>query len=129
MWQKKAVPVPELSAPGYNPSHEQCVVAGNLVFVAGQTGLRNGTIPPLFTDQVRQAFLNIDAALRAAGVTFADIVSMTVFLTDVRLQPDFSKVRREVLGPHLPSSATIGVRQLFDPRAMIEIQVTALRSA
>jgi 2-iminobutanoate/2-iminopropanoate deaminase len=129
MWEKKAIPVPELSAPGYNPSHEQCVAAGNLIFVAGQTGMRSGKISTVFADQVRQAFANLEAALRAADVTFAHIVSMTVFLTDVRLQPEFSKIRRETLGAGLPSSATIGVRQLFDPRAMIEIQVTALRVA
>jgi len=130
MWRKQAVHVPELSAPGYNPSHEQCVVAGYLVFVAGQTGFRNGKISSEFSGQVRQAFANIEVALKAANAQLTDIVSMTVFLTDVRNQPEFSKIRQEILGSdNLSSSATIGIRQLFDPRAMIEIQATAVRPA
>jgi 2-iminobutanoate/2-iminopropanoate deaminase len=126
MWTKRAVKVPELEAPNYNPSHEQCVIAGELIFIAGQTGWRNGIISSEFDEQVRQAFANIEAALRAAGAGFSDIVSMTVFLTDVRFQPEFSKIRRAILGGSLTASATIGVNQLFDPRAMIEIQVTAV---
>lgn len=129
MWRKQAVYVPELTAPGYNPSHEQCVVAGPLVFVAGQTGYWNGTISETFAEQVRQAFSNIEAALKAANTQLTDILSMTVFLTDVRNQPEFSKIRREILQGTVPSSATIGIRQLFDPRARIEIQVIAIKPA
>jgi enamine deaminase RidA (YjgF/YER057c/UK114 family) len=103
-------------------------VVGELIFVAGQTGWRSGIISSAFGDQVRQAFSNIEACLLAAGAGLPDIILMTVFLTDVRCQPEFSRIRREILNNNLSSSAAIGVSQLFDPRAMIEIQVTALRS-
>ena len=126
MWKKRVVPVPELKDPVLKPSHVHCVVAGPLVFVAGQTGWRNGAISDVFADQVRQAFDNVGVALKAAGAGLEDIVLMTVYLTDVRYQPEFSKIRREVLGDHLTSSATIGINQLFDPRALIEIQATAV---
>src|SRR5579862_5149730 len=107
MWTKRAIKVLELEASNYNPSHEQCVAAGELIFVAGQTGWRNGTISGEFGEQVRQAFANIETALNAAGAGLFDIVSMTVFLTDVRLQAEFSKIRREVMSGNLTSSATI----------------------
>jgi 2-iminobutanoate/2-iminopropanoate deaminase len=126
MWQKQAIKVSELTTPNYNPSHEQCIVAGGLIFVAGQTGLKNGAIAATFVDQVRQAFANVEVALTAAGATLGDILSMNVFLTDVRNQPEFSKVRRVVLRDGLFASATVAIKQLFDPRALIEIQVVAV---
>lgn len=128
MWQKRVVKVPELLDPLLKPSHEHCVVAGPLVFVAGQTGWRDGAISDVFADQARQAFDNVSTALKAAGAGLEDIVLMTVYLTDVRYQPEFSRIRRERMGAHLTSSATIGINQLFDPRALIEIQVTAVLS-
>lgn len=126
MWKKQIVHVPELVDPIHKPSHEQCVVAGPLVFVAGMTGWRNGGISENFSDQTRQAFDNIKVALAAAGAGLEDIVMMTVYLTDVRYQPEFSKIRREILGSNLTCSATIGINQLFDPRSLIEIQATAV---
>ena len=126
MWKKRVIHVPELVDPIHKPSHEQCVVAGPLVFVAGMTGWKKGAISENFSDQARQAFENIKVALNAAGAGLDDIVIMTVYLTDVRYQPEFSRIRREILGNTLSSSATIGINQLFDPRALIEIQATAV---
>jgi enamine deaminase RidA (YjgF/YER057c/UK114 family) len=52
---------------------------------------------------------------------------MTVFLTDARWHPIFSKVRREILAGNLSASATVAINQLHDPRIWIEIQVIAVR--
>jgi enamine deaminase RidA (YjgF/YER057c/UK114 family) len=125
-WKKKVIRVPELDDPVHKPSHEQCVAVGPLVFVAGMTGWRDGAIADKFSDQTKQAFEKIRLALSAAGAGLEDIVMMTVYLTDVRYQPEFSRIRREVLAGNLTCSATIGINQLFDPRALIEIQAIAV---
>jgi enamine deaminase RidA (YjgF/YER057c/UK114 family) len=57
----------------------------------------------------------------------ADIVAMTVFITDWRYGSILERVRIEALGDHLATSATIGVVQLATPELLIEIQCTAVR--
>jgi enamine deaminase RidA (YjgF/YER057c/UK114 family) len=128
MWKKEIVKVPELAIDSRGPrSYEECVVVGPLVFISGQTGWANNTISTDFEEQARQTFRNMGYVLKAAGVDFKDIVTMTVFLTDARLHPTFSKVRREVMGSNMSASATVAINQLFDPRVWIEIQATAVR--
>lgn len=128
MWSKEIIKVPELAVDNRGPrSYEECVAVGPLVFVSGQTGWANNTISTDFEEQARQTFRNIGYALKAARLDFKDIVTMTVFLTDPRWHPIFSKVRREIMGSNLSASATIAINQLFDPRVWIEIQVTAVR--
>lgn len=129
VWKKKVVHVPELDDPVHKPSHEQCVIVGPLVFVAGMTGWIDGAIDNEFANQTKQAFEKIKFALSAAGAGLQDIVMMTVYLTDVRYQPEFSRIRREVLAGNLTCSATIGIDKLFDPRALIEIQAIAVLPA
>jgi enamine deaminase RidA (YjgF/YER057c/UK114 family) len=129
MWKKEIIKVPELAPDSRGPrSYEECVACGPLVFISGQTGWADNTISTDFEQQARQTFRNIGYALKAAKLDFKDIVTMTVFLTDARLHPIFSKVRREVLGTNLSASATVAINQLFDPRVWIEIQLTAVRS-
>lgn len=128
MWKKEIINVPELAVDSRGPrSYSECVAAGPLVFISGQTGWSKDTISTDFEQQTRQTFENIGFCLKAAKLEFKDIVTMTVFLTDARLHPVFSKVRREVLGQNLAASATVAINQLFDPRVWIEIQLTAVR--
>jgi enamine deaminase RidA (YjgF/YER057c/UK114 family) len=67
-------------------------------------------------------------ALKAAGATCADIVTMTVFITDWRYGREFCDVRKDFLGEHLAPSAQIGIVQLAYPGALVEVQCTAVRS-
>jgi 2-iminobutanoate/2-iminopropanoate deaminase len=127
-WAKRAVRVPELfdSRPyGF----EHCVVAGPLVFVAGQTAWDPVTrsISLDFEPQVRGTFEKIRTALASAGAELKDLVSMTVFLTDARYSDEFRKLRIEIMGVHFATSALITVAQLGQPAELIEIQATAVR--
>ncbi len=124
---KQIVPVPDLedsTAFGYS----QCVRSGNLVFLAGQCGLGDDheIVSPDFTEQARQALARTETALRAAGGTKSDIVSMTVFITDTRLGRQFTSLRREFFGSGFPASALICVHSLMPVGALIEIQATAV---
>ena len=110
-------------------AYSQAVVAGDLVFVAGQAGLDEDgrLVSPEFVPQARRTFENVERALAAAGATLRDIVTMTVFITDWRYGADFCRVRAEYLGDELAASATIGIGQLAYPDMLIEQQCIAVR--
>src|SRR5438034_7276072 len=76
---------PELGTPpGYSQIVE--VTAGRIVFIAGQTALdRDGNVVGRndFAVQAQQVFQNLAIALRASGCTAANLVKLTVFLTDM----------------------------------------------
>ncbi|WP_369130962.1 RidA family protein [Modestobacter roseus] len=116
--------------------HQVSVATGSrMVFVAGQvavdaTGEKVGVGD--FAAQVAQAYRNAGTALAAAGATFADVATMTVFVVDWTLDkmPAFLEgVARASadLGvtPAAPASL-IGVSVLFDPDFLVEVQVTAV---
>jgi 2-iminobutanoate/2-iminopropanoate deaminase len=77
---RQAVSTP--AAPS-DESFSQAVVAGNLVFVAGTTGLdtTTGTYPAGIAAQAEQALKNIAAVLAEAGCSLDDVVKTTSFVT------------------------------------------------
>jgi 2-iminobutanoate/2-iminopropanoate deaminase len=123
---KRIVPVDGLiDAAQYGFSH--CVVSGSHVYIAGQCGHgEGGAIPGDFAEQCRLTLDAVRLAVEAAGGTLDDIVTMTVFVTDLERYPVFSEVRKEFFPENFPASAAVGVAGLVPPGAMIEIQATAV---
>ena len=106
--------------------YSAAIRSGDLLFVSGQVGSRtDGSPEPDFEAQVRLAFVNLEATLKAAGCGFEDIVDVTTFHTDPENQFDtIMKVKGEVFpeAPY-PNWTAIGVNWLagFD----FEIKVIA----
>jgi 2-iminobutanoate/2-iminopropanoate deaminase len=75
--------------------------------------------------QARQVFVNIGTVLSAAGAEFADVVKVTVFLTDIDDRPLVNGVRQEVFGEIRPASTLIEVSRLAVPGARLEIDAVA----
>jgi 2-iminobutanoate/2-iminopropanoate deaminase len=123
---KQIVPVDGLiDSSRFGFSH--CVVAGDHVYIAGQCGHgEGGAIPDDFGEQSRLALDAVRLAVEAAGGTLDDVVSMTVFVTDLAQYPVFSQVRKDFFPDDFPASAAVGVAGLVPPGAMIEIQATAV---
>ncbi len=114
--------LPDQSARGY--SHG--VREGNLIFIAGQTGTVSGPPEPIDLElQTRRVFEKIRTIVEAGGESLDDLVSMTVFLTDMRYADDFTRLRAEILGRDFPGSAVIGVHSLVNPNAVLEVQAVA----
>jgi len=63
--------------------------------------------------------------LEAAGGSLDNLVTMTVFVTDIRHGDEFVRLRGEILKRDFPASALIGVSHLANPDALIEIQAIA----
>ena len=78
--------------------------------------------------QTRQVFENMKLILDAAGARFADVLKVTVYLTDVDDRTKINPVRQEYFGASRPASTLIGVKELAIPGMKVEIEaVVGLR--
>jgi 2-iminobutanoate/2-iminopropanoate deaminase len=76
--------------------------------------------------QAEQVFANMREVLAAAGATFADVIKVTLFLTDVDDRPRINGVRERVFGPTRPASTLVEVARLAVPGAKIEVEAVAV---
>ncbi len=107
-------------------AYSAAIRSDRLLFVSGQVGSRSdGSPEPDFEAQVRLAFANLEATLKAGGCTFDDIVDVTTFHTDPENQFEtVMRVKSEVFAqPPYPNWTAAGVTWLsgFD----FEIKVIA----
>jgi enamine deaminase RidA (YjgF/YER057c/UK114 family) len=117
----------DLPAPnGY--SHVARSPAGSLVWVSGQLAVdAAGNVPHSdWESQTRLAFENVGRALRAAGADWADVVKLTIFVTDVAELATIRAVRDEFVDTaRPPTSSLVQVAGLVRPGALIEIEAVA----
>jgi len=102
---------------------------GKVVWLAGQTVLEDATGKSLrgdFEGQVREIFARLGKTLEQAGGNLSDMVTMTVFITDVRLGTRFTELRRDIFGDDFPASALITVTGLAQPGMLVEVQGVAV---
>jgi 2-iminobutanoate/2-iminopropanoate deaminase len=102
---------------------------GSVLWVAGHTGHTDDSGKSLAGDieaQVRQTFRNIEKSLAEMGAKLADLVTMTVFISDARHSTRVTEIRKEILGKDFPASALITVAGFAQPEIMIEIQPIAV---
>ena len=124
--QHEIVTAPGLAPPvGY--AHAVIAAPGRTVYLGGQTAqdadgvIRGGTM----VEQFGIAADNMLAALRAAGGGPQHLVSLVVYATDVAgyraARGALADVWRTRFGRHYPAIALIGVTELFDPAARLEL--------
>lgn len=109
-------------------SYSHGIVAGGFVFVAGTVGLGpDNRIPPDagIEAQTLQAIDNVAAILAEAGATLTDIVSATVYVSDMADYAGFASAWGERFGAHHPARATVRA-DLVHPLLKVEIQAIAI---
>jgi enamine deaminase RidA (YjgF/YER057c/UK114 family) len=101
---------------------------GTTLYLAGVGGSTDAEGNVLdFAGQTRMAFARLDANLREAGGSLADMTTMTVFITDVRFGDEFTQIRKEFFEEgKYPGSALITVTGLARPEMHVEIQGIAV---
>lgn len=109
-----------------NHRYSAAIQSGDLLFVSGQVGSRgDGSPEPGFEAQVRLAFANLQATLKAGGCTLDDIVDVTTFHTDPQSQFETMMAVKNEIFPSAPypNWTAVGVNWLaaFD----FEIKVIA----
>ena len=119
----------ETPAPLSAHSDAVLIPPGAAILVSsGQIGmLKDGTIPEDTEQQIEAAFDNVEAVLRAAGMTMSDVVRMTTFITDPRYRDAFRAVRAKRVGNPPPSSTRIVVTSLSMPEMKVEIEIIAAK--
>jgi enamine deaminase RidA (YjgF/YER057c/UK114 family) len=105
---------------------------GELLAIAGQIGwnAQEQFESTEFAAQFRQALANVVAVVEAAGGSVGDIISLTVYVTSTREYvaqiEQVGAAYRELIGKHFPAMALIGVNELLEDRAKVEIQGLAV---
>ena len=127
MTEREEIRVPDLAEPISH--YTDAVRAGDLLFVSGFVPV-DGEGRLVGGDdvvaQTRQVLANLGAVLSAAGATFADVVKVTVYLTDIADRARINPVRQEVFGDARPASTLVEVSALAVPGAKLEIEAVAL---
>jgi len=103
---------------------------GRTVWLAGQTTSvdeAGNDISGNFEAQTRTLFALMDKTLKRAGGSLANLVTMTVFITDPRYGDAFVKIRGEIFKDgRFPASALITITALARPGVLVEIQGVAV---
>lgn len=94
--------------------YSQAIKVNNTIYLSGQIGLDPNTmqLDANFEAQTHQMFKNLQAVVSASNVTFADIVKLNVYLTDMSNFALVNKIMSEYFTEPYPARAAIGVKEL-----------------
>ncbi|MEQ8661434.1 MAG: RidA family protein [Gammaproteobacteria bacterium] len=119
-------------APFNNAYHHTVVIPPNarIAFIAGQVGLDpQGELPATLEGQAEQAWSNLMAAVRVAGMGAENIVKITAYLVEADDYAAFAAARARHLGAARPASTALLVKQLLRPEWRFEIEAVAAAPA
>jgi 2-iminobutanoate/2-iminopropanoate deaminase len=112
-----AVPEPQ---PG---TWSNCLVAGGIAYIAGMTA-RGSDASDEYT-QAKEVFTKIRHLVEAAGGSMADVMKVTIFVTDISQREKVWQARREFFTGNFPASTLVQVAALADPSLKVEIEAVA----
>ncbi|MGZ8244358.1 RidA family protein [Methylomagnum sp.] len=102
-------------APKAIGTYSQAVKVGHTVYLSGQIPLDPATMTLVeggIDVQIRRVFDNLKAVANAAGGSFANVVKLNVFLTDLSHFPVVNEIMAEYFAEPYPARAAIGVAAL-----------------
>lgn len=101
---------------------------GDLVFISGVVAFdADGAVVGKgdAVAQTEKIFENMGRILERVGCGFADVLSVTVFVTDIADRPRINPVRERVFGAARPASTLVEVSRLVHPDLRVEINAVA----
>lgn len=111
------------SAPGVPIS--KALISNGFLFISGQIGSAGGQlVTTSFEDEVRQVFTNIETILNEHKLTFNHIVSVTVYLTDMRYFDQLNAVYQTYFSDRYPTRTCLAVAGL-PKQARVELTTMA----
>jgi reactive intermediate/imine deaminase len=115
----------EKALPPVGP-HSQAVQRGNILAIGGQVGTDpySGILCDGIHEQLRQAMTNVQALLKEAGASFADVVMLHVYLTEEGHFREMNTVFNEFLTEPFPARTT--VYSLLPPGMLVEVDALAV---
>ena len=113
---------PEVSEPPAG-TWSNCLVAGGIAYIAGMTA-RGSTEADEYA-QAKAILGKIRHLVEAAGGSMADIVKVTIFVTDITQREKVWQARREFFTGNFPASTLVQVAALANPSLKVEIEAVA----
>ncbi|MCP2339805.1 RidA family protein [Actinomadura rupiterrae] len=113
-------------------SHVAHVSAGPLLFLSGQVAFGDDGEIDGVGDMGRQSEVImsiIERLLAAHGASFADVINIRTFVTDLSRVREYGAVRNRYFPKDPPTSTTVEVSKLFHPDALLEVEVVAAAPA
>jgi 2-iminobutanoate/2-iminopropanoate deaminase len=99
--------------------------ANRILYISGQIPVDpQGNVPEAFSDQARLVWRNVEAQLRAADMSFDNLVKVTIFLSDRQYSDENRAVRKDVLGERAPA-LTVIITGIFDSSWLLEVEAIA----
>jgi enamine deaminase RidA (YjgF/YER057c/UK114 family) len=128
---RERISVPEILEPEDARVGSQCIRAGDLVYISGQIAYRNGKVavaPDDALEQCRQTFRNIQELVVQAGGTMDNVVSLDIFLRDIKYRAAAIKARSEFFEAPGPSATVVGGVDFAFGDILVEISAVAVLS-
>jgi 2-iminobutanoate/2-iminopropanoate deaminase len=101
-----------------------CLVASGIAYIAGMTARGSEAAGDEYL-QTKAIFGKIRHLVEAAGGTMADVVKVTIFVTDIKEREKVWRARREFFSGNFPVSTLVQVAALADPSLKVEIDAVA----
>ncbi len=121
----------DIAPPASRYSHGVVMPAGaRRLVISGQVGIEpDGSIAQGLAAQMERCWLNLFAVLRAGGMTKADLVKVTVFVTESGATALYREIRDRMLDGHAPAATYLQVAGLAMPELLVEIEGEAVSGA
>ena len=107
----------------------QGYMVGDLIFTSGQAAIDpQGNIVGVgdFDAQAEQSFINLSAVLKQGGSSLAQVVKVTIYLTDMTNFPKIVALREHFFSAPYPADTLVEVTSLALPELEIEIEAIAI---
>ena len=130
MTTRENISIPNVAEPSDPQAGSQCIRKGNLLFISGQIALDDGELvgPNDPLEQCRQCLRHIESYVSTAGGTLDDVVSLDIFLADIRYRPAAGQARTEFFNEPGPSATVVGGVDLAFEGLLVEISAQAVLS-
>ena len=122
----RKVTSPEVSEPAPG-TWSNCLVVNGVAYVAGMIarGKDGKIVDGEEYEQAKAIFAKIRHLIEAAGGTMADVVKVSIFVTDIKQREKVWRARREVFSGDFPASTLVQVAALAEPSVKVEIEAIA----
>jgi enamine deaminase RidA (YjgF/YER057c/UK114 family) len=103
-----------------------CLVCDGIAYVSGMVARGAPNLEKLDEyEQAKVIFGKIKGMLEAAGGTMADVVKVTIFVTNIKNNTKVWKARAEYFKGNFPASTLVQVAALAAPEILVEIEAIA----